>query len=202
VTSEAEGGGPRTAPEATEDDRILISVDPEDEDADAAPGDESAAEPAPAEGEATGTERELEEMRERWLRARADLENYRRRTERARERMRHDALAALMRSLLPVLDDLDRALSSEAEEGGLREGVEIIARGLRDALAREGLEPIPADGEVFDPEIHEAGATEITDRAPAQTVLAELRRGYRLGSDVLRPTLVQVAMAPEEDEPS
>ena len=81
----------------------------------------------------------------------------------------------------------------------MREGLELIARSLRDRLAGFGLRVIEAEGLPFDPEVHEAAATEVTDAVAPQTILNELRRGYMLGDRLLRPALVRVALAPEED---
>jgi molecular chaperone GrpE len=172
---EGEPEGPR------ETDSTLVEADP------AASREESA---------------ELEELRERWLRARADLENYRKRVERDRDLMKAQAAESILSALLPVLDDLDRALAAGGGEEGLREGVGLIARSLEETLTRFGLERVQAEGEVFDPHLHEAGETEPTDRVPPQTVIAELRSGYRMGERLLRPALVRVAVAPGKEEGS
>jgi molecular chaperone GrpE len=193
-----------TSRDAREEEVQIISVDAVDEEGqplDREPDDPEviAEDRSPEVDTADGDT--LDAMKERWLRARADLENYRRRTRRDRERMQSRAKESVISSLLPVLDDLDRALDSEAGDSGLRQGVEMIARSLREALAHLGLEPVAAEGTAFDPNVHEASETEVTDQVPPQTVVAELRRGYLLGGQLLRPAMVRVAIPPEEEGP-
>jgi molecular chaperone GrpE len=133
-----------------------------------------------------------------WVRARADFENLRKRVEREREEERSQAGAAIVRDLLPVLDNLDRALENAPEANPFRDGVALIQRQLRDALARAGLEPIEAVGESFDPIYHEAVVTERTNRFEPNRVLEEIRKGYQFRGRVLRPALVKVAVRPAE----
>lgn len=124
----------------------------------------------------------------------ADFENYRKRT--VREQSAHVARAGqrVVESLLPVLDSFDAAFTHEAQtpsEEKLLSGVRGTYHQLLDALRREGLEPIPALGEPFDPEVHEAVSTLATGDGDL-IVAAELRQGFRLGGRVLRPALVTV----------
>jgi molecular chaperone GrpE len=104
--------------------------------------------------------------------------------------------------LLPVLDDARRALAHVPEgidEGWLR-GVRLVVRKLEEVLASIGVRAIEAEGQPFDPRLHEAIEFEETDAVPEGTVVAELRRGYRLHDRVLRPALVRVARRPPEEE--
>lgn len=129
-------------------------------------------------------------------RERADFTNYRRRVEQERADQVRAATAELILSLLPALDDMERALASiSPEEAGapLAEGIRIIDRSLRSALERAGLERIDAEGRPFDPQLHEALAHDAAPDRREGEVVRELRPGYRLGDRVVRPTQVSVA---------
>jgi molecular chaperone GrpE len=162
-------------------------------------GDEEVAAPdAPA---AAGGD-ELAELRERHLRLRADFENFRKRAERERgERVRHGVGEAL-RELLPVADNLERALAAPGGLEDLRRGVEMIARQVAETLARHGVAPITALGRPFDPQLHEAVAREESAEVAEPTVVGELQRGYLHGNRLLRPALVRVAMPAGGGEPA
>jgi molecular chaperone GrpE len=135
-----------------------------------------------------------------WQRAAADLSNYRRRTEEERETLARFANAALISRLLTVLDDFDRALEHVPEDAheGWVDGVRLVERKLRSMLEAEGLTPIDAVGQPFDPNVHEAVVHEETTEHPDNQVIGELQRGYRLHDRVLRPALVRVANNPKE----
>ena len=127
----------------------------------------------------------------------AEFDNYRKRTARDQESLVARAAERLAKELLPVLDDLERALvaADEHEEAKLEDGVRLVHRSLADSLRREGLDEIPTEG-VFDPHVHEALLSQPSD-AVEGTVIEVLRKGYRLGDRVLRPARVVVA-APKE----
>jgi len=136
------------------------------------------------------------EWRQKYLRALADLDNFRKRMERERRQMELYACEGLLRNILPVLDDLEAACAAEGDADQIRKGVELALRSLRKGLTERGLEAIEALDEPFDPRVHEAvGGMPDAERAPG-TVVAELRRGYRLHDRVLRPSRVHVAVAP------
>ncbi len=154
--------------------------------------------------------RELDELRERlaraeqeagesragWQRTAADFANYRRRTEQEREATLGLANELLLRKLLAVIDDFDRALGSmprELQHLGWVEGVWLVERKMRALLESEGVTPIEAAGRPFDPHEHEAVVHEETSAAPDGSVLSELQKGYRIRDRVLRPALVTVA---------
>jgi molecular chaperone GrpE len=150
-------------------------------------------------------ERELEMVRaqsEENLRAlqrtAADFSNYRRRTEEERAAVMQLSNALLIGKLLAVLDDFDRALASvpdNTDEAWL-DGVRLVERKLRAVLEGEGVTPIEAVGEPFDPNLHEAVVHEETTEYPDNTVIGEVQRGYRLHDRILRPALVRVANNP------
>jgi len=129
----------------------------------------------------------------------ADFENYRKRVARDQESLAARAHERLVKELLPVLDDLERALAAaeEHEEAKLEEGVRLVHRELADALEREGLAEIETNGR-FDPHVHEALLSQPSE-AEEGSVLEVVQKGYRLGDRVLRPARVVVAARPEGD---
>ena len=129
----------------------------------------------------------------------ADFENYRKRVARDQESLVARAHERLVKELLPVLDDLERALAAaeEHEEAKLEEGVRLVHRALRDALTREGLAEIETNGR-FDPHVHEALLSQPSD-AEEGSVLEVVQKGYRLGDRVVRPARVVVAASQETD---
>jgi molecular chaperone GrpE len=141
---------------------------------------------------------ELEQERDEYLdalqRLKAEFDNYRKRTAREHEAMSARANEALLKELLPILDDLERALEAaeEHEEAKLEEGVRLVYRALAEAARRHGLEEIETNG-AFDPHVHEALLTQPGDEAVPGSVLQVLQKGYRLGDRVLRPARVVVA---------
>lgn len=144
---------------------------------------------------------ERDNLKDQFLRTLADFDNYRKRTTRDMERVRKTAAEDLVRDLLPVLDNLERALAHAADvTDGFAQGVQMVHKQLCEALAARGLEPIPALGETFDPNVHEALAQQPSEEFPANTVMAEWQRGYRMGALVLRPSRVVVSSGPLQDE--
>jgi len=144
---------------------------------------------------------EVEENRDRWQRAAAELENFRRR-QRAEtaELVRYQALA-LARDLLPGLDNLQRAIQAASASGNideLVEGVRMVAGQFDEVLGRHGLVPIPAVGEPFDPAVHQAVQQVPSDLHPPMTVIEEIERGYRLAERIVRPAKVIVTAAPDD----
>lgn len=139
-------------------------------------------------------ERERDEHLNDLKRLAADFDNYRKRAARDHEALVAHASERLVKALLPVLDDLERALvaAAEHEEATLEEGVRLVHRALADVLAREGLAEIDADGR-FDPHVHEALLAQPAEGAEPGSVLQVIQKGYRLGDRVLRPARVVVA---------
>jgi molecular chaperone GrpE len=127
-------------------------------------------------------------------RVQADFENYRKRAAREQERLVAHAHERLVRELLPILDDLERALEAAErhEEAQLVEGVKLVEKSLRNALRKEGLAEIETDG-AFDPHVHEAMLTRPGNGAESGSVLEVVQRGYRVGDKVVRPARVIVA---------
>ena len=143
-------------------------------------------------------EREKEELIDDLKRVAADFDNYRKRALRDQEALVARAHERLVKELLPVLDDLERALEAaeEHEEAKLEEGVRLVQRELRSTLAKEGLVEIATDGE-FDPHVHEALLTQPSD-VDEGAIVEVIQKGYRLGDRVLRPARVVVSQGPRE----
>jgi len=137
-------------------------------------------------------EREKEEYLQGYLRLRADFENYKRRTRQEMQQAADGGKEELLTQLLPVLDNLERALASAGEPEKWRSGIEMIFRQFLGVLAETGLKPIPAVGESFDPKRHEALMREPSSQ-PENIILEELKKGYFFKDKTLRPSLVKVS---------
>ena len=143
-------------------------------------------------------ERERDELVDDLKRVAADFDNYRKRALRDQEALVARAHERLVKELLPVLDDLERALvaAEEHEEAKLEDGVRLVHRELRNTLSKEGLVEIDTDGE-FDPHVHEALLTQPSD-ADDGAIVQVIQKGYRLGDRVLRPARVVVSQGSPE----
>lgn len=154
------------------------------------PLDEVAVEPDPIEK----LEAEKAELLERFQRAQAEFENFRKRLLREKDEVREYAAMDTIRSLLPVADDFQRALDAEGLDAEVRKGLDLVLRSMFDVFTRAGLKPLE-DGGFFDPNIHEA-----VDRGPAETdeddqrILEVYQRGYHFKDRLLRPAMVKVAV--------
>jgi len=128
-------------------------------------------------------------------RLKADFDNYRKRMVKEQTHILQTAEAGLIKKLLPIIENLDRALQSaqESEAAGLKEGVVKVLELMLDTLAKEGLEVIDPEGESFDPEHHEAMMVVETDECPEDTVTDVVQKGYRFGGVLLRPAMVRVS---------
>jgi len=132
---------------------------------------------------------------ERYLRLRADFDNLKRRSQIDREAQAKYRAQTLLTDLLPVLDNFERALSVEAtseEAQNMKKGIDMVYRSLVEATTKEGLKIIATEGEVFDPNIHQAVMQESNPEQESGIVLQELQRGYQLKDRVLRPAMVKV----------
>jgi molecular chaperone GrpE len=139
---------------------------------------------------------ELSETQERVLRTAADAENFKKRLQREKEEQTRYANESFMRELLPVIDNLERALEhseADADQGGLLEGLNMTLKGFLDTLTRFGCTPVEAAGKPFDPNFHEAVSQEESADHEPNTVLRELQKGYMLKERLLRPAMVLVS---------
>ncbi len=145
------------------------------------------------------TQKKLEDVHDRWVRAAADLENYRKRAQKERDEVQKFGVERLVKDLLPVMDNLDRALAAAAPEDPLAAGVKLVRASFEQALARHGVKGFTAMGQPFDPALHEALMQVPTAEAAPGTVVVEHARGYTLNDRLVRPAMVGVAVAPPQD---
>lgn len=153
--------------------------------------------PSAQAGESTEVQKlraERDTLLDRLARLQAEFENARKRAAREQQEFRDFATADAIKALLPALDSFERALQAPANQPNeFRGGVELIYKQLQDALTKLGVRPVPAQGERFDPHIHEAIEMVETTDVPDHQVIDELQRGYKLKDRLLRPAMVRVA---------
>nr|WP_231584102.1 nucleotide exchange factor GrpE [Domibacillus indicus] len=140
-------------------------------------------------------QKQLDESEDRYLRLRADFDNFRRRANLDREAQEKYRAQKLVTELLPVLDNFERALQVTAEHDETKsvlQGMEMVYNTLVKALESEGVEPIETVGKPFDPTVHQAVMTDNDESAEPNSVLAELQKGYKLKDRVIRPSMVKV----------
>lgn len=175
-------------------------ADAEPPDAEPAPAEPVEAESKPLEEQIAQAKEDAQKYLANWQRAEADFQNYKRRVDQERDETRHFASAALIINILPILDDLERALGSlDARLAGLTwfEGIALIHRKILILLENAGVGIIQAEGQQFDPRYHEAV---MHAEGEEGKVLAEVQRGYKLYDRVLRPAMVVVGKAKTEEE--
>jgi molecular chaperone GrpE len=152
------------------------------------------------EEEAEHLKAELDHVRDIYLRKLAEFDNFRKRVEREREDIRLAGVEEMIRDLLPVLDNFDRALQhAEDDSGAFLEGIEMIAKQLWDTLERRGVEEVNPVGQQFDPELHEAVQRVEDGQHPPGTVAWVMLKGYTMGDRLIRPAMVGVAVDPDGD---
>jgi len=176
----------------------------------AEPGEDTVTEAAPEERKAPAPtnlaelQAELEKAQaeraaylDRLARLQAEFDNFRKRNAKQQQDYRDYALADALQTLLPILDSLDRALKTNAASlEDFHQGIELIDKQFHDVLSKLGVEPILAEGEAFDPNLHQAVQMVDTDEAEDNHVIEELQRGYKLKDRLLRPAMVRVARNP------
>jgi molecular chaperone GrpE len=150
------------------------------------------------------TQDEAKQLKERWLRAAADLENYRKRAAREREEVVQFGNERLLKEFLPVLDDLDRSLDAAEQAGGegadLLQGLRMVSKKFLATLEKHGVSSFSAVGEAFDPARHEAVQQINSNEVPMGGVAMELRRGYLLNGRLIRPAMVAVSLGRESEK--
>lgn len=139
---------------------------------------------------------ERADLKDRLLRTMADFDNFRRRAERDRSEFIQFAAVEIVRDLLPVLDDFQRAMKVETADRDYAKGIELIYQRLFETLKKAGLEPIEAAGQPFDPNRHQAVDRVETEEVADQTVLEQYQSGYNFKGKLLRPAMVKVAVKP------
>jgi len=150
---------------------------------------------------------EKDALEDKYLRLRADFDNFKKRASKEKANLIQYGNEALLKDLLPVIDNIERVLTFSLQEGDWKDfqkGVELVVAELHKTFAKFGLEPLQSMGKNFDPNLHEAMQTLKTDQAAPDTVVEELQKGYLYRDKLLRPSLVIVAVSPEEtkDKPA
>lgn len=146
-----------------------------------------------------GLQADLDRFRDLALRSRADFENYKKRAAREKEDAMKYANKSLLERLVPIIDNFELGLSAaraEAEQSPIYSGMSLVLKQLNDFLAENGLKPIEAEGQTFDPNLHEAIAHEPSEKVPEGKVIRQTRRGYQLRDRLLRPSTVVVSRGP------
>ena len=143
--------------------------------------------------------RDLEATREQLLRSMAEFDNFKKRVDRERSDFRRLVASEILKETLPILDSLQLAVSAGGSGEDLRSGIELILAQMEKLLERFKVEPIPAEGEPFDPAVHDAIARFEDPSVAEHTVAEELQRGYKIEGRLLRPAMVRVAIPPETD---
>jgi molecular chaperone GrpE len=165
-------------------------------DGDETAGDAGSVESLGSESELEKVKAERDSLLDRLARAQAEFDNARKRAGKEQQESRDYAIADAIKSLLPVIDSLERALQVKSDAAELRSGVELIYKQLQAALAKLSVNAIVAKGEPFDPRLHEAIELVETSDVPDHQVIEELQRGYKLKDRLLRPAMVKVAKNP------
>ena len=191
-------GKPSSKNKADSEDQSTPSAAPEE----SSPAENPTPAPAPpAENLEETVEKLLAEKRQLFdqlLRKQADLENFRKRTEREKSEFLKYSLFDAVKSLLPILDGFELALGDDKGGDEFRKGMRLIYKQLSDALQKLGLEAMEAKGHEFDPRLHEAVMTMETSEYPDQQIVEELQRGYFFKQRLLRPAMVKVAKHPAQ----
>lgn len=157
---------------------------------------------AAAEQKLRSVQSDLEDLKDRHLRKLAEFENMRKRAEREKSEYTRFALARFLRDFLPIVDSFDRALQhapADALQTDFGQGVALIHRQMLDLWKRYGLSEVDTSGS-FDPNFHEAVATEVSEELPKDTIVQVLRKGYLLNDKLIQPALVKVTVRPAEDD--
>ena len=158
---------------------------------------DSAPEPTPQQ-QLDAVKKNRDEWREKAYRAAAELDNGRKRFQKERGELRAFGVEPLIQELLPVADNLERAIAHAKAENNLAEGVKMVLRQFMQILASKGAVPFEAKGELFDPAVHEAMSQMPTDEHPPGTVIEVFQRGWMLKDRLVRPAMVVVAAEPPE----
>lgn len=143
--------------------------------------------------ELSKAKQELDETTDRLKRIMAEFENYKKRSSKEREMLYNSLLADIISSFLPIIDNLEKAVDAKTEDEGYKQGVELVLKQFMDTFKTLGVEQIEAVGKTFDPEIHEAVSSVQDESLGEKEIKEEFRKGYKIGSKVIRHSMVVVA---------
>lgn len=138
-------------------------------------------------------QQELDELNDRYKRVLAEFENYKKRSGKERETLYNSILGDIVEVFLPIVDNLENALKIETQDEEYKKGIELILKQFKDILKSKGVEEIPGVGETFDPTLHEAVSSIQDPDKNAQEIVQEYRKGYKIGTKVIRHSMVVVA---------
>ncbi len=139
------------------------------------------------------TNTEYDELNDRYKRVLAEFENFKKRSLKEREGLYNSVLGDIIEGILPAMDNLENAVKAECKDEGYKQGVELVQKQFKDFLNKHNVTEIPAVGENFDPSVHEAVSTVQDDTKGPQEIVQEYRKGYKIGSKVIRHSMVVVA---------
>lgn len=176
----------RTVEQEFEEDQVEAVVTPEQ-------AEQLSAEIDTLKKQLADADSKTSEYKDSWLRSQAEFQNYRRRIERDNEMMYASMKGDIVKKVLPVLDDLERALQNRSADDSWANGIELIVRKFQTILENEGVKKIDALGVEFDPNFHEAISHEPADGAKSGYVIGVVQNGYMIGERVIRPAMVRVA---------
>ena len=138
-------------------------------------------------------QQELDELNDRYKRVLAEFENFKKRSGKERETLYNSILSDIVEVFLPIVDNLENALKVETQDVEYKKGIELVLKQFKDVLKSKGVEEIPAMGETFDPALHEAVSSVQDPEKNVQEIVQEYRKGYKIGSKVIRHSMVVVA---------
>lgn len=136
---------------------------------------------------------ELEELTDRYKRVLAEFENFKKRSSKERENLYNSILSDVIETMLPVIDNLEKAIETKTEDENYKQGVELVLKQFQDVLKAKGVEPIEALGKTFDPELHEAVSSVVDENLGEKEIKEDYRKGYKIGNKVIRHSMVVVA---------
>lgn len=138
-------------------------------------------------------QQDLDELTDRYKRVLAEFENYKKRSQKEREGLYNSILGDIIEVILPILDNLENAVKVETADENYKKGVELVLKQFQDVLKSKGVQEIKALGETFDPELHEAVSSVQDDSKGEKEIVQEYRKGYKIGTKVVRHSMVVVA---------
>lgn len=136
---------------------------------------------------------QLEEQEDRLKRLMAEFDNFKKRSSKEREGLYNSLVSDIFTSLLPVIDNLEKAVEAKTEDENYKQGVELVLKQFKDVLTANGVQEIEAVGQTFDPELHEAVGSVIDESLGEKIIKEEYRKGYKIGTKVIRHSMVVVA---------
>ncbi len=139
------------------------------------------------------TKEQYDELDDRYKRVLAEFENFKKRSQKERENLYNSVLSDIILGMLPAMDNLENAMKAECKDEKYKQGIELIHKQFKDFLNKNKVEEIPTVGETFDPSVHDAVSSVQDDTKGAQEIVQEYRKGYKIGSRVIRHSMVVVA---------